>query len=79
VFAYLGKLFRRARSIVEDDDPFGGANVVGHNEANTGIEFAHMLLDLGENLAGSAPTGDPVPEVRVIPPRILGRSADQSL
>ena len=75
----MGMRLRRARSIVEKHDPFGGANVVGHNGANTGIEFARMSLDLGENLADSSPTGDPVPEVRVIPPRILGRSADQSV
>jgi hypothetical protein len=53
VFAYLGTLFRRARSIVEDDDPFGGANVVGHNEANTEIEFARTSIDLGEKISAS--------------------------
>ena len=66
-------------SIVEVDEPFGGANEVGHNEANMGIEFARVSLDFGENPASACQTGDPVPEVRVIPPRILGRSADQSL
>ena len=56
-------LFRRARSIVEEDDPCGGANVVGHNGANTGIEFARMSLDLGEEMNTShlAMTQDQIP------------------
>jgi len=53
MFAFLNMLFRCATLIVEDDDPFGEANEVRHNEANTGLEFAWMSLDLGEEMSAS--------------------------
>ena len=56
MFAFLNMLFRRATLIVEDDDPLGGASKVGHNEANTGIEFARMPgLFNADTLDGWAP------------------------
>jgi hypothetical protein len=63
VLAFLDVLLRRATLIVEDDNPLGGTGEVGHDEADTWVQFTWMPFDLGDNPAGSCPTGGPVSAV----------------
>jgi len=50
-FAFLDPLLGRAALIVERHDPLGWARQVRHDEADAGIEFARMPLDLGHDAA----------------------------
>jgi hypothetical protein len=62
VLAFLDPLFRRATLIVEGDDPFGGAAQVGDDEADAGIQFAVMPLDLGDDATFPVPRSGLVAE-----------------
>ena len=43
VLAFLDPLLRRAALVIEGDDAVGGTAQIGHDEADTGIEFAGIL------------------------------------
>ena len=79
LLAFLDMLLRRAALIVEDDNPLGGTGEVGYNEADPWIKFTRMPFDLGDNPAGSCPTGGPVAEVRVVASHLLWGPADRAL
>src|SRR5262249_54914370 len=48
-FALLGPLLARPALVVESNDALGRAAHVGHDEADAGIKFSGMPLDLGDN------------------------------
>ena len=54
-FAFLDPLLGRAALIVERHDPLGWVRQVRHDEADAGIEFARMPLDLGHDAARRLP------------------------
>src|SRR5712671_3309722 len=66
-FAFLDPLLGRAALIVERHDPLGWARQVRHDEADAGIEFARMPLDLGHDAARRLPALRPVAEAGVVP------------
>src|SRR3546814_20153827 len=53
--ALLDPLFRRAAPVVERHDALGGTPQVGDDEADAGIEFARMPIDLGNHAACAVP------------------------
>src|SRR5262245_66003925 len=48
-FALLDPLFARTALVVERNDALGRAAHVRHDEADAGIKFSGMPLDLGDN------------------------------
>src|SRR5215472_12203044 len=48
-FALLDPLLARPALVVESNDALGRAAHVRHNEADAGIKFSGMPLDLGDN------------------------------
>src|SRR5262245_3234362 len=48
-FALLDPLLARATLVVDRDDALGRAAHVRHDEADAGIKFSGMPLDLGDN------------------------------
>src|SRR5580704_14672594 len=79
VLAFLDPLLGRAALIVEGHDPLGRARQVGHDEADAGVEFARMPLDLGHDAARHLPTLRPVAEAGVVAPDLDRRTADGTL
>ncbi len=57
VLAPFNMQLGRAALIVEGDNTRGRPGESGQDEPNSGIEFARMPLDLGDNPVGFAPTG----------------------
>src|SRR5262245_15949420 len=51
-FALLDPLLARPALVVESNDALGRAAHVRHDEADAGIKFSGMPLDLGDNLRG---------------------------
>jgi hypothetical protein len=78
VFALPDPLLGGAAAVVELDHPLVGSGQVGHDEADPGIEFALVPLDLGHHPTGSGPAGGLVLEAGVRHDRFLGRTADRS-
>src|SRR3546814_9912318 len=56
--ALLDPLFRRAAPVVERHDALGGTPQVGDDEADAGIEFARMPIDLGNNARSEEHTSE---------------------
>ncbi len=76
VLAFLDPLFRRAPVIIESDDPFSGTAQVSHDEADTGVKFAGVPFDLGNDTAFLVPRSDLIAEAGVITPYMVRRTAN---
>ena len=67
-------LVRRAALFVEGDHTFHRAAQVGHDEADTGIQFPWMPLDLRDHPALAAPRAGLIAEAGMEAANMVGRA-----
>jgi hypothetical protein len=79
IVAFLDPLLGCAALVIEGDDPFGRAALVGHDEADAGIKVARMPLDLGDHPARLGPASRLVGEVGRVSSDFVRRPPDQAL
>src|SRR5262249_2217694 len=78
-FALLDPLLARPALVVECNDPLGRAAHVRHDEADAGIKFSGIPLDLGGNPRRLGPGSGLIAEIGMEPPDFIGRSSDRTL
>src|SRR5215831_20800590 len=74
--AFLDPLFARAALVVERDHVRGRAPHVRHDEADAGIKFSGMPLDLGDNPPRLGPGSGLIAEIGMEPAQMVRRSSD---
>src|SRR3546814_12010209 len=75
--ALLDPLFRRAAPVVERHAALGGTPQVGDDEADAGIEFARMPIDLGNHAAFAVPRSGLIAEAGAGAADISARATDR--
>ena len=75
MFAFLDELLRRPPVIIESDDPFSGTAQVGDDEADAGVQFTGMPLDLGNDTTFLVPRSGLIAEAGVLAPDMVRRTA----
>src|SRR5215813_13417537 len=75
-FALLDPLLARPALVVESNDALGRAAHVRHDEADAGIEFSGMPLDLSNHLAWLRPASGLIAEIGMEPAYMVRRSSD---
>src|SRR5262245_42833620 len=78
-FALLDPLLARPALVVESNDALGRAAHVRHDEADAGIKFSGMPLDLGDNPPRLGPGSGLIAEARMTPAHMVRRSSDRTL
>ena len=77
--AFLDPLLARPALVVESNDALGRAAHVRHDEADAGIKFSGMPLDLGDHPARLGPGCGLIAEIGMESPEFIGRSSDRTL
>src|SRR6516165_7540544 len=77
--AFLDPLLARAALVVESNDALGRAAHVRHDEADAGIKFFGMPLDLGDNPPRLGPGSGLIAEARMTPAHMVRGSSDRTL
>ena len=72
-------MLARAALVVERDHALGRAAHVRHDEADAGIKFFGMPLDLGNHPARLAPASGLIAEARMTPAHMVRGSSDRTL
>src|SRR6266481_5495345 len=75
-FALLDPLLARPALVVESNDALGRAAHVRHDEADAGIKFSGMPLDLGDNPPRLGPGSGLIAEIGMEPAHMVRRSSD---
>src|SRR5262249_5122768 len=75
-FALLDPLLARPTLVVESNDALGRAAHVRHDEADAGIKFSGMPLDLGDNPPRLGPGSVRIDDIGMEPARMVRRSSD---
>src|SRR5499427_9470057 len=78
-FALLDPFLTRPALVVESNDALGRAAHIRHDEADAGIKFSGMPLDLGDNPPRLGPGSGLIAEIGMEPPDFIGRSSDRTL
>src|SRR5262249_30747139 len=78
-FALLDPLLARPALVVESNDALGRVAHVRHDEADAGIKFSGMPLDLGDHPARLGPGCGLIAEIGMESPDFIGRSSDRTL
>src|SRR5262249_28219295 len=73
---FLDPLLARAALVVERDHALGRAAHVRHDEADAGIKFSGMPLDLGDNPPRLGPGSGLIAEIGMEPAHMVRRSSD---
>src|SRR5262249_33147447 len=74
--AFLDPLLARPALVVKSNDAFGRAAHVRHDEADAGIKFSGMPLDLGDNPPRLGSGSRLIAEARMEPAHRVRRSSD---
>src|SRR5262249_45044516 len=74
--ALLDPLLASAALVVERSDALGLAAHVRHDEADAGIKFSGMPLDLGDNPPRRGPGSGLIAEIGMEPAHMVRRSSD---
>src|SRR5215472_14284768 len=75
-FALLDPLLASPALVVERNDALGRAAHVRHDEADAGIKFYGMPLDLGDNPPRLSPGSGLIAEIGMEPAHMVRRSSD---
>src|SRR6516162_61778 len=75
-FALLDPLLARPALVVESNDALGRAAHIRHDEADAGIKFSGMPLDLGDNPPRLGPGSGLIAEIGMEPAHMVRRSSD---
>ena len=75
-FALLDPLLARPALVVESNYALGRAAHVRHDEADAGIKFSRMPLDLGDNPPRLGPGSGLIAEIGMEPAHMVWRSSD---
>src|SRR5499426_690948 len=75
-FALLDPLLARPALVVESNDALGRAARVRHDEADAGIKFSGMPIDLGDNPPRLGPGSGLIAEIGMEPAHMVRRSSD---
>src|SRR5262249_58668666 len=75
-FALLDPLLARRALVVESNDALGRAAHVRHDEADAGIKFSGMPLDLSDNPPRLGPGSGLIAEIGTEPAHMVRRSSD---
>jgi hypothetical protein len=75
-FALLDPLLARPALVVESNDALGRAAHGRHDEADAGIKFSGMPLDLGDNPPRLGPGSGLIAEIGMEPAHMVRRSSD---
>src|SRR5262249_43466370 len=76
--ALLDPLLARAALVVESNDALGRAAHVRHDEADAGIKFSGMPLDLGDNPPRLGPGSGLIAEARMGSAHMVRRTPDRT-
>src|SRR5215472_7599734 len=75
-FALLDPLLARPALVVESNDALGPAAHVRHDEADAGIKFSGMPIDLGDNPPRLGPGSGLIAEIGMEPAHMVRRTPD---
>jgi hypothetical protein len=75
-FALLDPLLGRPALVLECNDALGRAAHVRHDEADAGVKFSGMPLDLGDNPPRLGPASGLIAEIGIEPAHMVRRSSD---
>ena len=79
MLALLDVLLCSAALIVEGDAALGGAQEIGHDEADAGTKLTRVPFHLGDDPTGLLPAGGLMAEAGVIPAHVLRWPSDGAL